>query len=192
MSKRALCATSTLSPAKARNRRTAAATGGARRSSFVAEPGQRGDRRLQSLPRGSRASRSARSARGARPERRRTRTDAPIRAAGRSSRGRRRRRSPPRAAAARPARRRARQVARPAQPRIARDRLVEQRPREPDGNGAPELQHGPCGLIGGNRAAAVLDELDEPVGGIEAELHAVMLVRTYVRVQSSPAAGRAR
>ena len=79
------------------------------------------------------------------------------------------------------------EVAGPAQPRVRRDRLGEQRAREPDGHGRAELQHLPRRLVGGHRPAALLDELDEPVGGIETELHRPMLERTYVRVQSGRA-----
>ena len=179
------------SPAKARKRRTAAATGGARRSCSSRSPVSaetagcsrtaRVRERLEPLgelealdPHGAELARAG-----------------PTQGGGRSSRGRRRRTSPPRAAATRPAHRPARQVARPAQPRVGLHRLVEQRPGEPDGNGLPELQDGPCGLVGGNRAPMLLHELDEPVGGIEAQLHPAMLVRTYVRVYR-PAQGDAR
>ena len=137
MSKRALCATSTASPAKREEAADGAATGGARRSSRVAEAGQRRDRRLQ--PRAGVRERleplaqlepaHADSADLARPRRRR--------AGGRSSRGRRRRTSRARAASASPAARRERdEVAGPAEARIVLHRLVEQRAREPHRHGA--------------------------------------------------------
>ena len=63
------------------------------------------------------------------------------------------------------------EIAGPAQARICRDRLCEQRACEPNGNGRTELQHLPRRLVRRHRPAALLDELDEPVGGIETQLH---------------------
>ena len=154
----------------------------------VAEAGQRGDGRLKSLPRVRKQSRSARVS-----SRRSIRT-APN-SQGRADPGRRpvvSRSKTTKVASSRSSS----SPGAPASPirspdqrsrASARHRVVEQRPREPDGNRAPELQDGPCGLIGGDRAAMLLHELDEPVGGIEAQLHATMLVRTYVRVHAGPA-----
>ncbi len=93
---------------EARKRRTAAATGGARRKLFVTQAGQGGDRRLQPQARGWRAcSNRAVELEALARAPRRTRTVGPTPAAGRSSRGRRRRTSPPRGAAPRRARRQA-------------------------------------------------------------------------------------
>ena len=41
----------------------------------------------------------------------------------------------------------------------------------PTGTDAAELQHEPRGVLGGDGPAPFLDELDEPVGGIQAQLH---------------------
>ena len=157
----------------------------------VAEPGQRGDGRLKSLPRvrkqlealreleafdphGAELARTRRPGPQARrlqvehDEGRRLEEQQLARRAGESD-----------------------QVTRPAQPGIARNRVVEQRAREPDGNRASELQDGPCGLIGGHRAAMILHELDEPIGGIEAQLHATD-ASTNVCSCPSPAARQGR
>ena len=40
----------------------------------------------------------------------------------------------------------------------------------------------PRGVLRRYRAAASLDELDEPIGGVERELHVSTVTRTYVRV----------
>ena len=58
----------------------------------------------------------------------------------------------------------------PAQPRVRRDGLVEQRPRQPDRDGRSELQHCARRLVGRHRPAPFLDQLDQPVGGVQAEL----------------------
>ena len=95
-SKRALCATSTASPAKARKLPDG---GGRRRRAAqlpVGEPGERRDARRRAACPGRRASGTPPRARGRARGRRRSRRSAPSRAAGRSSRGRRRRTSPAR------------------------------------------------------------------------------------------------
>ena len=60
----------------------------------------------------------------------------------------------------------------PGEPRVARDDVVEQAPREPL-RGVGEREERPGGLLDGHRPAPLLDELDEPVGGVEGELHAL-------------------
>ena len=58
----------------------------------------------------------------------------------------------------------------PREPRVARDHVVEQRARDRRRRRG-EGEERPRGLAGRNRAASRLDELHEPVGGIERELH---------------------
>ena len=172
MSNRALCATSTASPAELEE--AADARGDRRRAAKVGVPqsGQGGDAGWSGAPGfGSVWKRSASSS----P---RTRT-APIsqgRAVARSQAGRLEVeddvRRAARAADASPGRRGERdEVAAPAQPRVGPDRLVEQRPRQPGRNRAAQLQHLASRLVGRDRAAPILDQLDEPVCGIEAQLH---------------------
>ncbi|MCZ7588821.1 MAG: hypothetical protein M5U27_08240 [Gaiella sp.] len=60
----------------------------------------------------------------------------------------------------------------PRESRVARDDVVEERPRE-GRRGAREREEGARRLVGGHRPAPRLDELDEPVGGVEGQLHAV-------------------
>ncbi len=81
------------------------------------------------------------------------------------------------------------EVARPAQARVGRYRLVEQRPCEPGRHGAAELQHGPRRLVCRHRPAPVLDQLDEPIGSIEAQLH---LAEATTNICSCPHWRRAR
>ena len=183
MSNRALCATSTASPANSRNRRTASSTGGAPRSSRR--------RRSRSAPRsaagsGTRGltsvSNALRELEPRDPHRADLADPRACRARARSSRGRRRRRSPPRAAAPAPGGRRAPTRPAPGEPRIAVDDVVEQRPREPRRN-VPEREERPRRVLDRHRPAPLLDELDEPVGGVERELHGLDPRRTYVRLQ---------
>ncbi len=51
------------------------------------------------------------------------------------------------------------------------NRLVEQPARDPVGK-PPEREEPPRRLLGRHRSAPLLDELDEPVGGVQAKLHA--------------------
>ena len=62
------------------------------------------------------------------------------------------------------------EVAAPREPRVGTHRLVEQAPRDPVGKPA-EREEPPRRLLGGHRPAALLDELDEPVGRVQAKLH---------------------
>ena len=135
MSKRALCATSTASPANARKRRTAAATGGARRSSSSRRPVSAaiaGCSRAPGLQSVWKRSASSRPLDAGRADLARPRAARPQ--AGRleveDDEGRRLEQL---RLAVRLAQRD--EVARPAQPRVAADGLVEERPREPDRHG---------------------------------------------------------
>ena len=62
------------------------------------------------------------------------------------------------------------EVAAPREPRIGTHRLLEQPPGGPVGK-PPEREEPPRCLLGGNGPAALLDELDEPVGRVQAKLH---------------------
>src|SRR6185312_7385506 len=68
--------------------------------------------------------------------------------------------------------------------------VVEQRPGERRRR-AREGEQRPRRLVGRHRPAPGLDELDEPVGGIERELHACERNRTYVRPASRACASSA-
>ena len=70
----------------------------------------------------------------------------------------------------------------PGETRIAGDDLVEQRACDPRRRRG-EREERTCGLVHGHRAASRLDELHEPVRGIEAELHLRHRRRTCVRVR---------
>ena len=61
-------------------------------------------------------------------------------------------------------------VAVPGETRVASDDVVEQAARKPGGD-VPKREEPPCGLLGIDRTAPLLDELDEPVGGIDPQLH---------------------
>ena len=61
-------------------------------------------------------------------------------------------------------------VAVPRQPRVGLDDIGEQAPRERDRSGA-EREQPPRSLLGEHRPAPLLDELHQPVGGVEPELH---------------------
>ncbi len=65
-------------------------------------------------------------------------------------------------------------VAAPGEPRVGVDDLGEQRAREPDGRLA-EGEETAGRLLGDDGAPPLLDELHEPVGRIEPELHGTML-----------------
>ena len=81
----------------------------------------------------------------------------------------------------------------PREPGVARDDVVEQRPRDRRRRrGEREERAG--GLARRDRAAARLDELDEPVGGVEGELHPPILrehmfVLTRERKERGPREG---
>ena len=70
----------------------------------------------------------------------------------------------------------------PAEPRIPFDDVREQRPREPGRNMAERIERAGR-VLGRYRPVSRLDELDETIGGVERELHAVEPRRTYVRLQ---------
>jgi len=63
------------------------------------------------------------------------------------------------------------EVAGPAQPRIRGDGLAQQRSGETGRDRVAELQNLARRLVRRDRPAAILDQLDEPVGGIETQLH---------------------
>ena len=185
MSKRALCATSTPSPANARNRRTPAATGGARRSCSSRRPVSAATAGWSRAPgfasvwkRSSSSSPRTRTApishgpRRARPKAGRLEVEDDEGRLLEQQRlsGRLGQRD---------------EVAGPAQARVVLHRLVQQRAGEPDGDGAAELQDEAGGLLDRNRAAVLLDELHQAVRGIETQLHRTSLVRTPVRVEVS-------
>ena len=58
----------------------------------------------------------------------------------------------------------------PGESGVADDDIVEQRAGEPGRNVAERVE-GTRGVLGRNRPVAGLDELDQPVGGVERELH---------------------
>jgi hypothetical protein len=74
------------------------------------------------------------------------------------------------------------EIAREPEPGVGPDRLFEQRPRESDRDGPVELEDEAGGLVDRHRPTPLLHQLHETIGGIEAQLHAPMLVRTRVRV----------
>ena len=80
--------------------------------------------------------------------------------------------------------RRARPRPAPGEARIALDHVVKQRAGE-GGGGALEREQHAGGLVRRHRAVSRLDELDEPVGGVEGELHRFEPRRTYVRIQAT-------
>ena len=61
-------------------------------------------------------------------------------------------------------------VAAPGQPRVLADDLLEQAAGEPDGR-VPQGEEAPCRLLGVDRPAPLFDQLDEPVGRIQSQLH---------------------
>ena len=189
-SKRALCATSAASPANSSKRRIASSARGAPRSAAGLDAGQRGDRRRAAARGGRRASRTCPRARARGPAARRSRRSASSGATGPSSRGRRRRSA--RARAGRP---------RPAAPRARRRRRARRAARRPSTTSsrserasavrrAREREEDARRLVRGHRPAPGLDQLDEPVGGVERELHAADGRRTYVRLPSTGAVQR--
>jgi hypothetical protein len=70
----------------------------------------------------------------------------------------------------------------PGQPGVPGDDILEEAPREAGGR-LPQGEEMARGLLGGDRPAALLDELDETVGGVEGKLHPFEDRRTYVRLQ---------
>ena len=79
----------------------------------------------------------------------------------------------------------------PGEPRVAGDDVLEQAPRQPFGRVREREEHA-GGLLDGNRPAPLLDELHEPVGRIEGELHPEHDTRTCVRSPGSDDAPRGR
>ena len=61
-------------------------------------------------------------------------------------------------------------IAPPGQPRVLRDDLFEQASGEPDGR-LPQGKEAPCRILGVDRPPPLLDQLDEPVGRIQSQLH---------------------
>ena len=62
----------------------------------------------------------------------------------------------------------------PREPRVTRDDVVEQRPRDRR-RGGRERKERAGRLAGGHRPPTRLDELDEAVGAVEGKLHPSML-----------------
>jgi monovalent cation:H+ antiporter-2, CPA2 family len=75
-------------------------------------------------------------------------------------------------------------VAAPGQAGILSDDLLQQAASEPE-RGVAKREEPARGLLGEDRPPPLLDELDEPVGRIEPELHQRQNKRTYVRLQGS-------
>ncbi len=61
-------------------------------------------------------------------------------------------------------------IAPPGQPRVLSDDLFEQASGEPDGR-LPQGKEAPCRILGVDGAPPLLDQLDEPVGRIQSQLH---------------------
>ena len=130
-----------------------------------------------------RAARSRPRARGRGRAPRRSRRCARCPAAGRSSRGRRRQRS--RASSGRSAPGGSASpdgVSAPREPRVFADDLLEQVARHPD-RGVPEREQPACSLLDEDRPTPFLDELDQPVRGVQPELHAGSLSEHTFAVQ---------
>ncbi len=182
MSKRALCAASGASPANARKRRTASCCLGARRRSTSRSPVSR------AIVGGSATRGSTRVSNVSAISSARTRT-APIshirsRVADKPVVSRSKTTSSASSISvsgvcpsASPTR-----AAQPGEPRVTVDDVGEQGVRQRRGC-TFEREENPGGLLRPDRALPRLDELDEPVGGIERQLHALYGNRTYVRVQ---------
>ncbi len=69
----------------------------------------------------------------------------------------------------------------PDEPRVGLDHLPEQRARQP-GRSARKREQRPRGIGGGHGPAPFLDELDQPIRGIQAHLHACsMTERMFVQ-----------
>ena len=170
-SKRALWATRTASPANARSRRTARSALGAPRSASWWMP-------VSDVTAGGSGARGSTSVSNASSEL--EATDA-LRAD--LADPRRARREPGRLEVdddevrvleedVRPGRRsQADRPSPPREPRVTRDDVVEERPRE-RGRSAGEREEDARRLVRGHRPAPGLDELDEAVGSVERELHA--------------------
>ena len=58
----------------------------------------------------------------------------------------------------------------PCEARVARDDVVQQAPRE-SGRHVPQRKEPPRRLFGVDRAAPLLDEFDEPIRGVDPQLH---------------------
>ena len=182
MSKRALCATRTASPANARKRRTASSTGGAAAKLALTDPGERRDRRRQRHarvderlerrpelerddPLSADLDRSA-SVRGESPVVSRSKT---TKSAASSANA-----APGGSARARPASPRHASRASPATTSSSSDRAIAV-------GALASAKSVRAASSAGDRPAPRLDELDEPVGRVERELHPVESRRTYVR-----------
>jgi len=79
--------------------------------------------------------------------------------------------------------------AKPDEAGVALDDVRKERAGEGLGR-ALEREQDPRSLLGTHGPTACLDELDEPVGGVEGELHAPQPMRTYVPLQLDRASGR--
>ena len=180
-SKRALCATRTPPSAKARKRRTASSARGAPRSAAGWMPVSAVRAGAGAL-RDRRASRTSRPARGSARAARRSRRSVTCRGASPVVSRSKTTKSPRRAGRWLPVSASPTDAAAPGKARVAGDDIVEQRPGDRRGGGGEREQH-PRGLVGRQRPTSGLDQLDEPVGGIEAELHHRQPRRTYVRHQ---------
>ena len=174
MSKRALWATSTASPANERKRRTARSADGAPRTSPCAMPvraviavgsGTPGLTSVSNVAPASSASTrwapisTIRERAGERPVVSRSKTTNEACSSRRGGTGRVG--EPDRGAA-------------PREPRVARDDVVEQRAGDRR-RGRREREERAGRLAGRHRPASRLDELDEAVGAVEGELHPPML-----------------
>ena len=75
-------------------------------------------------------------------------------------------------------------VAAPREARVLADDLLEQAAGKPDRCVAQREQPSRR-LLDVDRPTPLLDELDQPVGGVQPKLHAAQGKRTYVRMQGS-------
>ena len=171
-SNRALCATSTASPAKSRKWRTTAPTGGARRSCSSRSPVRAATAGWSRAPGlASVWNRSASSS----PRMRTAPTSHGRAVAGPQAGGLEVEHDECRLLEQqRIARDRGQcnEVAAPAEPGIRSDGLVEERPCQPHRNCLLEPEHLSGCVVRRDRTAPLLDQLDEPVGRVQAKLHA--------------------
>ena len=183
MSKRALCAPRGTSPAKARKRRTASSARGAFRRSAVADPRESRDVRRKRRARVDERLEGLLDREGAHANR----ADLADAAAARGEAGgleveddelgvldldvRVRRVGEPDARAE------------PRQPRVAFDDVLEQRASERSRCPLEREEH-VRRVLGSDRPAPRLHELDEPIRSVERELHGRRAYRTYVRISS--------
>ncbi len=183
MSKRALCATSGASPANARKRRTASSARGARRRSLgwipvsaamlagSTTPGLTSVSNVSSTA-------SARTRTAPISQMRSRLAESPVVSRSKTTSSASSMRTSALASPARPTR--APSQARRASPSTtSASRLCAS-----VGGRALESEQGARGILGGDSPSPCLNELDEPVGGVERELHDSRPYRTYVRYSS--------